>query len=350
MAGFRFTVITLAVVIFAGVSAVAAAPTQNELESVLKLRCTIDRVEINPWDEFTLTAEIVNTSDDTSYSIVLPGDGSFSGRALPSIRYNAERYENDQWKPFPAGGGGFCGVYDSNWLERLRILAPGQQESILSMSYLSSPSNGFSKPGRYRVSIVYSFRANIPSTTSFGADETNGYGAMEGYPSHTLVSEPVEFVVPESPVEVRIVVRDDADILDADSIEHGGALSVSIVNHSDEDFEIACQSDARPTPRLGVWLQGKQGRRFIGGGGLEVVPPQIGSFIVPAHGEYKLQILRVSDSFNDINLVTEKDLDEVDLIVSIQPGGWPRPLVNKAHGMNEPSRLRAPINSKAPEN
>lgn len=320
----RMCVALMFLLVVASYPAIAQPPSQEELESSLQIRYTFSKRVLQPWDRCEVSAEIVNTSQTDTLHVVLPGDGSASGRREPKIWIETERLNDGEWIPVhDYGGGWFCGFYDADWISSVRTLKPNQSIAMSGNNFVGGGVRSLAT-GVYRQRLVYHFRGNIPSRPT-QALEPEGYGLMTGYPEHTLRSEPVEFVIPDAPLSIRIDLKDQTSLLSEETLIDSSGIAIWLDNAGDTAIQIQCGSDHDNSSRsLYTALNCTRNKRYLGGGVVMVRVPEAGVITVPAHGSVRLDINDVRDDFKPIDLNARKPGDTDNLVFALKSPDWER--------------------------
>ena len=165
--------------------ALGAAPTPPELTVRAELESP---PVIEPGERIQIKARLVNSSRTATLPIVLPGDGSESAWREPYVYYSAEAATGDEmWRPVGEGLRGRCGLYDDDWTDEIRTLAPGES---VDLGWMSSPHWALDLPtsGRVRIRVHYAWRH--PSVTR--SQRTAEGTPMEGIAPYEIVSDPIE--------------------------------------------------------------------------------------------------------------------------------------------------------------
>ena len=180
---------------------------------------------IEPGEQVRVSAAMVNLSESTKHTFVLPGDGSQGGRREPSVAF-AARVEVSPgcWRPVPRVQLMHCGIFDHEWADDLVTLGPGQRRELDPL-WAYPQSLDFSQPGRVRLQVIYVWNGGATVHERARASPR----AMADVAPYEIVSNEVEFTV-ETPLQLRVQAVPKPG-------EPEGALrdlvSVDLVNTSD---------------------------------------------------------------------------------------------------------------------
>ncbi|MBI5364733.1 MAG: hypothetical protein HZA53_16275 [Planctomycetes bacterium] len=185
------------------VSIVRRADVERDLKLVARIESTPPAYS---WWPLSIAVEIVDRSPSTSYSIVMPGDGSDADWREPHVYFTTEVLAPDgTWTLVPRRGGIRCGNYDPNWLDEVVRLAPGASRRLQWLSNPYLPDHG---TVRLRAHYVYKARPAGPTWGEADPSRSLGLGDMEGVEPFELVSAPIEFVL-TAPATTRVEIERD---------------------------------------------------------------------------------------------------------------------------------------------
>ncbi|MHC5010275.1 MAG: hypothetical protein ACYTG6_04895 [Planctomycetota bacterium] len=230
-------------------------PTREQIEQDLVLRIRYrGPPTVQPGEEIPITWSLTNRSETRTHRYVLPSDGSESAWREPYVYYTGERPGADgAWEAVqPPGTGGRCGLFDANWHDEIRSIAPGETVELDTWLPLPVYAIDTQRAGRVRLRANYAYRAIEPEREVLESETPpRGHGEMGTIPPFHLVSNAVEFEIVR-----RLEIEASALAEIQPGVEHrlSELLALRVVNVTDEpilldprrwDFEMGNTSGAR---------------------------------------------------------------------------------------------------------
>jgi hypothetical protein len=228
-------------VVLAGLTTYAGAEQEQAnrrtaIERDLKLQ--FDRANnqrtLRPGKRIGFKLKLTNESEEATYPIVKPGDGSGIGWREPHVFWEAQQKDADgKWQAVESHGILRCGLFDPNWQKDVVSLEPG--ESLALKDWLASPelSLYFEQPGEIRIRAVYDYargeRKRQPK------DQPIDRGAMGDTPAFRIHSNWVAYTV-VCPLEVS--VEPIGKLVIGEKLAISKVVKVRVKNISDKPIEL----------------------------------------------------------------------------------------------------------------
>jgi len=188
--------------------AAAGAPDAQAIQQDLALELRLHSDPVIPnFEAIEVELTLVNTSEDTAYYVVLPGDGSWKRWREPHMQWRGifvgadGSFRRHQFQPFIR-----CGVYHPDWRADIVLLQPGERRRLTA----GDPRRFFQKheAGTWELRVHYEYMAK-PARSGLGEDrvlpDETALGEMRGTPPFELVSNPISFDV-VAPLEMDVTV------------------------------------------------------------------------------------------------------------------------------------------------
>jgi hypothetical protein len=178
------------------------SPARRQVEHDLLL--TITRKETRFMEEGGdpgLVITLTNRSQQRAWPVVLAGDGSEAGWREPWVFFTVERRsENGPWEQARQAQLGRCGNFDRDWAKDVVTLGGGESRTLEGIPFIGYEA-AMEGAAAIRITAHYIYRQGNVVRSLFATP--NAPPSMEGVPSFTISSEPMELLI-ERPLRLEV--------------------------------------------------------------------------------------------------------------------------------------------------